>query len=184
MSATRPDLRDTRHGHGHLAAPDEACDAGPPARSRVRQAARQAVISGTAASLASTAALVACGSRQCDSAFAPVNAISHWLWKDESIGQNSPTWRHTATGYGIHHAMSILWAAHYEALMMRVGRRRAALGLVGGLGVAALACFVDLKCTPRRLTPGFERRLPPRSLALMYVAFGIGLALAKPPRRR
>lgn len=153
-------------------------------RSLAREFARRAVRSGTAASVASTAMLAVCGARQCASAFAPVNAISHWFWKDEAIGRDRPSLRHTALGYAIHHAVSIVWAGHYEALMMKLGRRDATTAVLGGLGVAAVACFVDLKCTPRRLTPGFERRLPAGSLALVYAAFGIGLALARPPRAR
>ncbi|MNT44739.1 hypothetical protein D3C72_1812800 [compost metagenome] len=43
--------------------------------------------------------------------------------------------------------------------------------------MAGLACLVDLKCTPHRLTPGFERRLSPRMLTLVYLAFGLALPL-------
>jgi hypothetical protein len=43
--------------------------------------------------------------------------------------------------------------------------------------VAAVACAVDMRCTPERLTPGFERRLSKQSLLVVYAAFGIGLVL-------
>ncbi|ESJ25561.1 hypothetical protein B551_0203050, partial [Cupriavidus sp. HPC(L)] len=49
--------------------------------------------------------------------------------------------------------------------------------ILAGLAVAAAACVVDLRLTPKRLTPGFERRLSPWSLALVYVAFGLALPL-------
>jgi hypothetical protein len=50
--------------------------------------------------------------------------------------------------------------------------------------VATLACVVDCTVTPPRLTPGYEKRLSRRSLALVYLAFGAGLAatLLRPRR--
>lgn len=162
---------------------------------------RRAVVSGSNASLFSTAALMLGGHRDNASVFAPVNAVSHWLWKDRAIRQDGPSLRYTLAGYGIHHAMSILWAITYENLVDQ-RRRRAGPGATHGAPtegkhaagpvrvdvpvvpvlataavVAAGACLVDLRCTPQRLTPGFERRLSPSSLFLVYAAFALGLAL-------
>lgn len=39
----------------------------------------------------------------------------------------------------------------------------------------AAAAVVDLLLLPRRLTPGFERRLSGRSLALVYAALAAGM---------
>ena len=41
---------------------------------------------------------------------------------------------------------------------------------------SAVACVVDFKFTPRRFTPGYERRLSKPSLFLVYSAFAIGMA--------
>ena len=41
---------------------------------------------------------------------------------------------------------------------------------------SAVACFTDYPLTPRRLHPGYEMRLSTPSLALVYGAFGLGLA--------
>lgn len=205
-----------------------------------RQAIRRALVSGSSASILSTAALVAGGQRDCSSTFAPVNAVSHWLWKGRAIRQDDPSLRYTLVGYGIHHAMSVLWAITYEKLaslyrrparqgaagdassgpkheagpnvvmLRRPGEPARADGLdesdtrvgagphdtLGDSGkervlaevplvpvlamaavVAAGASLVDLRCTPQRLTPGFERRLTPSSLLLVYTAFGLGLVL-------
>jgi len=150
----------------------------------IAQATARAVVSGSTASVLSTIALASCGARDCRSAFAPVNAVSHWLWRDAALHQQQPSLRYTLTGYVIHHSMSIFWGIAYEALLYphrRGGPRWHPYA--AGLGVAATACLVDLKATPRRLTPGFERRLSGRSLALVYAAFGIGLALARFARR-
>jgi len=42
--------------------------------------------------------------------------------------------------------------------------------------VSTLANIVDFKLTPKRLMPGFERHLSRPSLAMVYTAFGLGLA--------
>ncbi|MDK2655660.1 hypothetical protein [Cupriavidus consociatus] len=139
---------------------------------------RRAAISGACASVVSTGMLARGGTVDCGSAFAPVNAVSHWIWGERAMHANRPSVRHTMLGYVIHHAMSVFWAVFYETAVARHHARGAAGTLaLGGLGVAALACLVDLKCTPRRLTPGFERRLSPRMLTLVYLAFGLALPL-------
>lgn len=282
------------------------------------QALKRACVSGSVASVTSTVALLAMGARDCQSAYAPVNAISHWIWGERAIGRQRPTWQYTVLGYFIHHAMSIMWATHYEKWLgagalrragnqsvtplrrysagesspplrgsqlalprpvtarmtdisaglrpydevavddidvalkaplgeamaaaesspsvthgtrayrvkaraseealfntrhtarnrrrpgayanqaqdvatpqrrdNRVSYRRGAWAEAGAVVaaagvVSALACFVDLRCTPRRLTPGFERRLGPSSLWVVYVAFGVGLAVCGRRRR-
>jgi hypothetical protein len=50
--------------------------------------------------------------------------------------------------------------------------------------VAAIANVVDFKLTPQRLTPGFEKHLSKRSLAIVYVSFAAGLAAAAYVRQR
>ncbi|WP_240804854.1 hypothetical protein [Cupriavidus oxalaticus] len=139
---------------------------------------RRAAISGTCASLVSTGMLACGGTVDCGSAFAPVNAVSHWIWGERAMHANGPSVRHTVLGYVIHHAMSVFWAVFYETAVSRHHACGALRTLaLGGLGVAGLACLVDLKYTPHRLTPGFERRLSPRMLALVYLAFGLALPL-------
>jgi hypothetical protein len=51
-----------------------------------------------------------------------------------------------------------------------------AAALAASAKAAAVACFVDYKMTPPRLRPGFEQRVSRGSLALVYAAFGLGLA--------
>jgi len=139
---------------------------------------RRAAVSGTFASLASTLALLYSGVRDCRSALAPVNAVSHWIWKDKAIRQQRPSMRYSAAGYLIHHAASVFWAVAYEAVLLaRAPKPIRAEIAASAAAVAALACVVDLRCTPERLTPGFERRLETNSLAAVYTAFAIGLAL-------
>ena len=138
---------------------------------------RRAFASGGAASTLSLAALSACGERDGRSAFAPVNAVSHWIWANRAFRQENGSLRYTLPGYLIHHTASVFWALFYEEGVARMRLTGAPRHLGAGLAVAALACFVDLRMTPERLTPGFERHLTSRSLVWVYLAFGVGLAL-------
>ncbi|SOZ27896.1 conserved hypothetical protein [Cupriavidus taiwanensis] len=192
--------RHAPHARYHMESPSQHCGAGMTADKAagaehqhavdVATVLRRAALSGTCASLLSTGMLACAGSADCGSAFAPVNAVSHWIWGERAMHVNRPSVRHTVLGYVIHHAMSVFWAAFYEGAMA-VGsphpaacpsarthaRPSAPARVLGGLAIAGIACFVDLKCTPHRLTPGFERRLSPGMLALVYVAFGLALPL-------
>lgn len=142
------------------------------------EAIRDGAVSGSIASLASTAALSACGRGENRNAYAPTNATSHWVWGEHATSQGKPSMKYTALGYGIHHASSMLWATVYEKMFGKRAEDKALEpALAGGLAVAALACFVDLKLTPQRLTPGFERHLSARSLFLVYATFGLALAV-------
>lgn len=144
-----------------------------------REAARNAWLSGTLASVLSTLALGLCGRWENRRVAAPTNAISHWIWGDGALLENRPTLRHTALGYGIHHAASVFWATLYEKWFSERGERDGVpAALAGAAAVAALACVVDFRLTPQRLTPGFENRLSKTSIFAIYTAFGAGLGLA------
>lgn len=150
-----------------------------------RQALRDGVVSGTAASATSTAALALLGQLQDGSPVAPTNAISHWLWGDGAARVDRATARHTLAGYAIHHGASVFWATLYERYLADPGGRRPATRVLGDAALAAaLACAVDYTLTPRRLRPGYEKRLSRGALAAVYAAFGAGLAAATLARRR
>ena len=146
---------------------------------------RPALVSGCMASVVSTAALLLAGAKDCPSTFAPVNAVSHWLWKGKALHEDGLSYKYTVVGYLIHHLASIFWACAYEGLgQVRRRKRTARDHIVDAATVSALAAAVDLKCTPERLTPGFERRVKPAPLTSIYVAFGVGLLLGSLVTRR
>jgi hypothetical protein len=148
-------------------------------------AVRDAILTGSFASVLSTMALAAGGQRENRSPVAPTNAISHWIWGDRAALHDEPSVRHTLVGYVIHHLASVFWAAFYERWFgERVRRADLPGALRGGASVAALACFVDYRLTPRRLQPGYEMRLSRRSLVAVYAAFGVGLVLGSVVRDR
>ena len=140
----------------------------------------RAVLSGSLASVVSTIALLLGGKADAGKAAAPVNAISHWLWGDRAFRRREVNCRNTLLGYAIHHAMSVFWALAFEASRSWTPQRPA----TRALGTATLACLVDYTITPRRFTPGFEKRLSIPSIAFVYLAFGAGLVIGEAVLRR
>lgn len=134
---------------------------------------------GAAASVLSAAVLAVASKREAGSAFACLNATSHWIWGDGAARNQQASWRHTASGYAIHNAASCFWGVLYErALGDRTDNLTAMPRVGAGLVAAGVACLVDYRVVPHRLTPGFELRLSRRAIAAGYLAFGLGLALA------
>ncbi len=133
--------------------------------------AAKASVSGALGSALSALLLAICGRLELQDPWAPLNGPSQWLFGTHAARKRGFTVRHTLAGYAIHHLASLFWALIFE--QWREERRSL---LLPAAGTSALACFVDFRLTPRRLTPGFERRLSRKSLAVVYLAFGIGLA--------
>jgi hypothetical protein len=141
-----------------------------------KQALRRGVVSGSIASIASGTALAACGKRELDDPAAPLNGPSQWLWGERAACADGFSLRHTLAGYAVHHAMSIFWAVLYEKF-----RRRplpSAAATLPAIATSTGACVVDYCLTPKRLTPGFEKRLSRGALLLVYAAFAAGLAVS------
>lgn len=143
-----------------------------------KTALQRGLISGTSASLLSTAALAALGKGEAGSVFAPTNAISHWIWGDKAARRDRPSLRYTLTGYLIHHASATFWAVLFERFMgERLDKSSVARTVQAATAASAVACFTDYQLTPKRLHPGYEKRLSQPSLAVVYGAFGLGLAV-------
>ena len=146
---------------------------------------RRGRVGGATSSVLSTAALALLGRRDAGSAFAPTNAVSHWIYGDEALREDTPTLRHTLPGYLIHHGSAMFWSVLFERLCGRLlDRKDTALTLGAATAASAVACFVDYRLTPARLQPGFEAHLSRPSLAVVYGAFGVGLALGAMLSRR
>ncbi|MCE4557085.1 hypothetical protein [Pelomonas cellulosilytica] len=126
----------------------------------------------------SAAVLAWRGRTDAHSAAAPINAVSHWLWPREALRQDGVSARFTATGLAVHFAAALLWCGLYERLRARQSAATPARAVTDAAVVSAVAAVVDLACVPHRLTPGFQERISPRSLLMVYGAFAAGLALA------
>jgi hypothetical protein len=144
-----------------------------------RQALIEGIYSGTVASVISTAALTLCGWLERRRPAAPNNGPSQWVWGEREAYETKFTVRHTVTGYAVHHVMSIFWATlHQKAFGGTLRQPALPVSVTQGLVTAAFAAFVDYRLTPRRLQPGFDKHLGAGSIAAVYTAFGLGLALA------
>lgn len=138
---------------------------------------REGLVSGSLASLFSVAYLAWAGHRRGQPA-APVNAVSHWFFGDESLRQDRASLRYTLTGYATHHGAAIFWAVLYAKLWGARAEAKAPLPAVtGAVATAAVASFVDYQLTPKRLTPGFEHRLGRPEMANVYAFFALGIAV-------
>lgn len=150
-----------------------------PPRSMVKRVASDAVVSGSAASLASAATLMACSSFHEGSAAGGLNGPSQWLWGEAEAHTREATLRHTAVGYAIHHATSIFWAVLHETVFGGSRRRKPVLQHCAEAAVSATTAYVvDYHLTPRRLRPGFEKHVSPKGMVAVYTAFAAGLAIA------
>jgi hypothetical protein len=139
-----------------------------------KQAFKEAVIVGSFASLTSLAGLAFFGRRENGTIWATLNAPSHWLWGEQALRQNGASLRYTASGLVIHHLSSGFWGLVQARL--RGGDRHAfSRRLRDATVTTTVAAVVDLALVPQRLTPGFQRRLSPASLTLVYTLFAVGL---------
>ena len=149
------------------------------------QAARDGLWPGLASGLLSLAVLAWRGRQEAGSAFAPVNAPSHWLWSDRALRRDDASGRYTGVGVLVHQGAAVFWGVLYERFF---ASRRLAHPLHADLRDAALAtaaaATVDLVMTPRRFTPGFEKRLSARGLLWVYAGFALGVALGSRAVRR
>ena len=146
---------------------------------------QRGLVAGAASSAVSTAALALLGRTENGSAYAPLNAVSHWIWGDEAALHNEFSLKYTITGYAIHHVSATFWSVLFERLAgEKLDRKDLRVTLAASAATAAIACFADYKLTPQRLHPGYEMRLSKRSLAGVYAAFAVGLALGAIALRR
>jgi hypothetical protein len=136
-------------------------------------------VTGAVASAATTLAVAALGQAEDGEAVAPVNAVSHIAWGDEAARQTGVTTKYTLTGVVLNAAAVTSWAVIYHAVLGHAlfgGRKITPLSAAtGAVATSALAYVTDYHVVPERLTPGFEKRLSNRSLALTYGVLAAGL---------
>lgn len=136
--------------------------------------------------LLSAAALMWMSRANGDSAATGLNGPSHWFLGESAPHRQRFTVRHTLVGLLTHQASSFFWGGVFSGCRNCRNAERHGVPRIAAEAacMAALAALVDLAVVPRRLTPGFERRLPAHRLALVYTAFGAGLAWAALRERR
>lgn len=131
-------------------------------------------------SAATTAAAAMCGALELGRPAAPVNAVSHILWGNDAIEQDSVSAKYTGLGAAMNTAAVAAWCTLHR-IVFRPERRAPGLApaLARGATTAAVAYVVDYHLVPKRLTPGFEERLSGRSLFAIYATLAISLAMCE-----
>jgi hypothetical protein len=137
----------------------------------------RALVSGTVASIATTAALTLLARGAGRPAVAPINATSHWVHGDAAARDPSPDVSRTVVGYVPHHGATVFWAYLFERLAGLRGRPGAPVLFRNATAIAALAAVVDYGIVPKRLTPGWELVLPKPRVATTYAVLATGLAV-------
>jgi hypothetical protein len=144
----------------------------------------RAAASGSIAGLVTTAAVALAGVRHAGSAVAPINATSHVLYGDDAGTADTVDLKHTLPGLLINTGAGVFWALVHELLLARLPRRDRTAAAASGAAVAGLAYAVDYHLIPRRLSPGWELKLPRGSVAIGFVALGLSLSVAALLRAR
>ena len=156
-----------------------------------RSVLSRAVKSGTISGLATAAVASLAGKRENGSYAAPLNATSHIIWGDKAAKQDQASVKYTLTGFLLNHGSAIFWASFYEKLAAGHGNgrgegRMSSPGPAGGrhamnplcraAAVVAAAYVIDYHVIPKRFTPGFEKRLSGKSMAMIFLTLAAGLA--------
>jgi len=138
------------------------------------------LLSGVAVSVATTATLAGMALVEGKRAIQPLNATSHWYYGDPAGHVRRFDAGHTVLGYATHLAASVFWASIFQA-MRKIAPRRAPL--VDAAGLTAVAAVVDYGVVPERLTPGWEKALSPKAIAVAYAAMAVTLLVTCPRRK-
>jgi hypothetical protein len=149
------------------------------------EAVRRAAVSGAVAAGTTTVSVALAGHRDTGSAVAPINATSHIAWGESAGRVEKVNARHTLVGLALNVGACVFWATFFERWFGRaVARGEVGKAMLGGAAVAAAAYVTDYHVVPRRLTPGWESRISPRSLATTYAVLAVTLPLAALLRSR
>ena len=139
---------------------------------------------GAVATSTTTVALAVLGKAEENSAAGPINAVSHILWGEEAARTDAADVPHTLAGAALNAAAITMWAGLHEVFMPRDRKPEVARALSSGVLVAAVAYAVDYHVVPKRLTPGFEKRLSGTALATIYATLALSLAAGSLLRER
>ena len=139
------------------------------------------LVSGSVLSAVTAGALALLARAEGRGALQPVNATSHWYRGSAAGRVRAADARHTLLGLVTHHAASVFWAGIFQAARRQHPARAP---VVDALAVSALAAIVDYGLVPKRLTPGWEKALPRRAVALAYAAMAAAFLATCPPREQ
>lgn len=144
------------------------------------------LVTGTISGLSAMLAAALAGKKDSQSYVAPINATSHILFGDEAARHSEPSLKYTGTGFMLNHGAALMWSAIYGSLvepkMSRWFARRPALAplspVLSAAAVSAGAYVTDYILIPKRFTPGWEKRVSGNSVAMIFGALALGMAVS------
>ncbi len=143
-----------------------------------QQAARDSLVPGVIAGLATCATVAARGLRDSGSAMAPINASGHVVWGDRAAMVEGVSPVHTPPALAINMGAATWWAFVFQKLFgATVNRHGWPAALLGGAATSGIAYCTDYHVLPRRLTPGWEKRISDRSLGISLGVMAAGIAV-------
>ncbi len=135
-----------------------------------------ALVSGSYASVASTAALAAAVRAEGKRGLAADQRDQPLRNGDEAEAHRGINGAHTGIGYLTNHAACIFWDSLFEARSARRGPAGPAPMLRDAAFMAAIAAAVDYGPTPRRFTPSWKLVLSKTGMAVAYAGLALGSA--------
>lgn len=148
-----------------------------------RDLAARTLVSGAAAGIATTVTALVAGKREAGSYAAALNATSHAAWGEVAERKDKASLKFTGVGLLFNSAAAMFWAGLYEQWFgPRIGQsfqQSALRPLVGAVAVTAGAYITDYYLVPKRLTPGFEKRVSGKALATIYGALAVGFVAGR-----
>jgi hypothetical protein len=148
----------------------------PNRHSSMGESIREILIIGAVSSLTVAATAGVCGKTEGQSAWRPINAISHIVWGRKAAQKNLLTPRYTGVGLVLNGVACGFWAWLYRHCRRSMTSSDSFLLSVGsGIAISMLAYVTDYYVVPRRFTPGFELTLSRRSFPWLYGALAVGL---------
>ena len=139
--------------------------------------AKHAAGTSAIANAVTTAAVTVLAKNQTKSAVSAVNAGSHIVWGEEAVEHDEASLKYTGLGALIGGLGVSFWAVVHEYVLRKTKLRDKTLGpLATGAAVSALAYVTDYHVVPKRLTPGYEKRLSPKGIFIVYAVLAVGLA--------
>lgn len=137
--------------------------------------ARTALYSGAGAAVASLAAIMILSRVEGHTALRAVNATSHIIHGAEDAPVEGFDMRRSLPGLLINVGSALFWGAVFAYITPPRSRSPQAI-VTRAFITSAAAAILDYGLVPRRLRPGWELALAPRSVALALAVMGTGLA--------
>lgn len=133
------------------------------------------------AAAAVTASVMAAGRAENGTAWPAINAVAHMVRGDAALEVDRFQPAVSLPALALNAASVSTWMLLYR---LAFGRTRWPRSLLTGLLGALVAYTVDYRLVPKRLTPGFEKYLSSRGVALIYAVLGLCFALGGPEAKQ